>query len=80
MVQLLVASSLLRAHVVRGAQSGRPSDIIFLVLNKTPRARGGQRSMAPRQLQLELNEVDMTADKGSKRVRVDRADESSMQV
>jgi len=36
--------------------------------------------MAPRQLQLELNEVDMTADKGSKRVRVDRANESSMQV
>eukprot|EP00962_Isochrysis_galbana_P039741 scaffold14295_cov116-Isochrysis_galbana.AAC.1 len=35
--------------------------------------------MAPRQLQLELNEVDMTADKGSKRVRVERADESSMQ-
>eukprot|EP00962_Isochrysis_galbana_P030353 scaffold9836_cov97-Isochrysis_galbana.AAC.1 len=35
--------------------------------------------MAPRQLQLELNEVDMTADKGSKRVRADRADESSMQ-
>eukprot|EP00962_Isochrysis_galbana_P052363 scaffold23779_cov112-Isochrysis_galbana.AAC.1 len=35
--------------------------------------------MAPRQLQLELNEVDMTADKGSKRVRVDRANESSMQ-
>eukprot|EP00962_Isochrysis_galbana_P030654 scaffold9941_cov116-Isochrysis_galbana.AAC.6 len=29
--------------------------------------------MAPRQLQLELNEVDMLADKGSKRVRVERA-------
>eukprot|EP00962_Isochrysis_galbana_P028830 scaffold9150_cov120-Isochrysis_galbana.AAC.11 len=29
--------------------------------------------MAPRQLELELNEVDMAADKGAKRVRVDRA-------
>eukprot|EP00962_Isochrysis_galbana_P050054 scaffold21510_cov111-Isochrysis_galbana.AAC.7 len=36
--------------------------------------------MAPRQLLLELEEVDMAADKGSKRVRVDRADESSTQV
>eukprot|EP00962_Isochrysis_galbana_P055630 scaffold27403_cov110-Isochrysis_galbana.AAC.3 len=36
--------------------------------------------MAPRQLLLELEEVDMAAEKGSKRVRVDRADESSMQL
>jgi len=36
--------------------------------------------MAPRQLLLELEEVDMAAEKGSKRVRVDRADESSSQV
>jgi len=36
--------------------------------------------MAPRQLLLELEEVDMAAEKGSKRVRVDRADESSTQV
>eukprot|EP00962_Isochrysis_galbana_P029738 scaffold9555_cov123-Isochrysis_galbana.AAC.8 len=36
--------------------------------------------MAPRQLLLELEEVDMAAEKGSKRVRVDRADDSSMQV
>eukprot|EP00962_Isochrysis_galbana_P030843 scaffold10025_cov119-Isochrysis_galbana.AAC.11 len=35
--------------------------------------------MAPRQLLLELEEVDMAAEKGSKRVRVDRADESSSQ-
>eukprot|EP00962_Isochrysis_galbana_P019644 scaffold5717_cov112-Isochrysis_galbana.AAC.9 len=35
--------------------------------------------MAPRQLLLELEEVDMAAEKGSKRVRVDRADESSTQ-
>eukprot|EP00962_Isochrysis_galbana_P034748 scaffold11822_cov120-Isochrysis_galbana.AAC.5 len=35
--------------------------------------------MAPRQLLLELEEVDMAADKGPKRVRVDRADESSTQ-
>eukprot|EP00962_Isochrysis_galbana_P032154 scaffold10540_cov116-Isochrysis_galbana.AAC.2 len=37
-------------------------------------------TMAPRQLLLELEEVDMTAEKGSKRVRVDRADASSTQV
>jgi len=36
--------------------------------------------MAPRQLLLELEEVDMAADKGPKRVRVDRADESSTQM
>jgi len=36
--------------------------------------------MAPRQLLLELEEVDMAAEKGSKPVRVDRADESSTQV
>jgi len=38
--------------------------------------------MAPRQLLLllELEEVEMAADKGSKRVRVDHADESSTQV
>jgi len=36
--------------------------------------------MAPRQLLLELEEVDMAADKGPKRVRVDRADEGSTQV
>eukprot|EP00962_Isochrysis_galbana_P041705 scaffold15389_cov131-Isochrysis_galbana.AAC.2 len=35
--------------------------------------------MAPRQLLLELEEVDMAADKGPKRVRVDHADESSTQ-
>eukprot|EP00962_Isochrysis_galbana_P026294 scaffold8148_cov241-Isochrysis_galbana.AAC.1 len=35
--------------------------------------------MAPRQLLLELEEVDMATDKGPKRVRVDRADESSTQ-
>eukprot|EP00962_Isochrysis_galbana_P033075 scaffold10997_cov119-Isochrysis_galbana.AAC.4 len=36
--------------------------------------------MAPRQFRLEHMEVDTTADKGSKRVRVDCADESSMQA
>jgi len=36
--------------------------------------------MAPRQLLLELSEVDMAEVKGAKRVRVDRADTSSMQV
>eukprot|EP00962_Isochrysis_galbana_P013336 scaffold3801_cov124-Isochrysis_galbana.AAC.6 len=36
--------------------------------------------MAPRQLLLELEEVEMAAEKGSKRVRVDCADESSTQV
>eukprot|EP00962_Isochrysis_galbana_P047889 scaffold19777_cov169-Isochrysis_galbana.AAC.2 len=36
--------------------------------------------MAPRQLLLELEEVDMAAGKGPKRVRVDRADESSTQM
>jgi len=36
--------------------------------------------MAARRLRLELNVVDMTADKGSKRARVDCTDESSMQV
>jgi hypothetical protein len=36
--------------------------------------------MAPRQLLLELEEVDMAAEKGPKRVRVDSADDSSMQV
>eukprot|EP00962_Isochrysis_galbana_P036870 scaffold12828_cov112-Isochrysis_galbana.AAC.1 len=48
-----------------------------------PRARGGQRWRpdSSRQLiLLELEEVDMAADKGPKRVRVDRADESSTQV
>eukprot|EP00962_Isochrysis_galbana_P003888 scaffold1090_cov135-Isochrysis_galbana.AAC.11 len=36
--------------------------------------------MAPRQLLLELEEVDMAAEKGQKRVRVDSAEDSSMQV
>eukprot|EP00962_Isochrysis_galbana_P009418 scaffold2630_cov118-Isochrysis_galbana.AAC.3 len=36
--------------------------------------------MAPRQLLLELEEVEISAEKGSKIVRVDRADESSMQL
>jgi len=36
--------------------------------------------MAPRQLQLELNEVDTPADKGSKRVLVDSTDKNSTQV
>jgi len=37
--------------------------------------------MAPRQLlRLELEEVGMAAEKGPKRVRVDSADDSSMQV
>eukprot|EP00962_Isochrysis_galbana_P027947 scaffold8795_cov116-Isochrysis_galbana.AAC.2 len=36
--------------------------------------------MAPRQLRLEPIEVDMTADKGVKRVRVDSTEESSTQV
>eukprot|EP00962_Isochrysis_galbana_P028719 scaffold9114_cov118-Isochrysis_galbana.AAC.7 len=35
--------------------------------------------MAPRQLLMELEEVDIAAEKGSKRVRADRADESSTQ-
>eukprot|EP00962_Isochrysis_galbana_P060036 scaffold33993_cov122-Isochrysis_galbana.AAC.2 len=35
--------------------------------------------MAPRQLRLELNEVDITADKGSKRVPADSTDKSSTQ-
>eukprot|EP00962_Isochrysis_galbana_P001577 scaffold407_cov130-Isochrysis_galbana.AAC.5 len=37
---------------------------------KTPRARGGA-TMAPRQLWLEPTEVNSTADKGAKRVRVE---------
>eukprot|EP00962_Isochrysis_galbana_P029558 scaffold9465_cov130-Isochrysis_galbana.AAC.1 len=37
-------------------------------------------AMAPRQLLLELEEVDMAAEKGPKRVRVDSADDSSMQI
>eukprot|EP00962_Isochrysis_galbana_P052765 scaffold24246_cov106-Isochrysis_galbana.AAC.1 len=41
---------------------------------KTPRARGGV-TMAPRQLRLEPTEVNSTADKGAKRVRVDSNDE-----
>eukprot|EP00962_Isochrysis_galbana_P027028 scaffold8455_cov104-Isochrysis_galbana.AAC.12 len=36
--------------------------------------------MAPRQLLLELEEVDMAAEKGPKRVRVDSADDSSIQI
>jgi len=36
--------------------------------------------MAPRQLRLEPVEVDMGADKGVKRVRVDSTEESSTQV
>eukprot|EP00962_Isochrysis_galbana_P002182 scaffold567_cov127-Isochrysis_galbana.AAC.5 len=36
--------------------------------------------MAPRQLRLEPIEVDMGADKGLKRVRVESTDESSTQV
>eukprot|EP00962_Isochrysis_galbana_P005164 scaffold1411_cov125-Isochrysis_galbana.AAC.10 len=36
--------------------------------------------MAPRQLRLEPVEVDSTADKGAKRVRVDSTEESSTQV
>jgi len=36
--------------------------------------------MAPRQLRLEPIEVDSTADKGAKRVRVDSTEESSTQV
>jgi len=36
--------------------------------------------MAPRQLRLEPIVVDTTANKGSKRVRVDSNDESSTQV
>jgi len=43
-------------------------------------ASAWRATMAPRQLLLELNEVDMAADKGAKRIRVDRADTSSMQV
>eukprot|EP00962_Isochrysis_galbana_P007599 scaffold2058_cov115-Isochrysis_galbana.AAC.11 len=35
--------------------------------------------MAPGQLRLELNEVDITADKGSKRVPADSTDKSSTQ-
>eukprot|EP00962_Isochrysis_galbana_P033689 scaffold11326_cov101-Isochrysis_galbana.AAC.5 len=35
--------------------------------------------MAPRQLRLEPTEVNPTADKGAKRVRVDSNDESSSQ-
>jgi len=36
--------------------------------------------MAPRQLRLEPIEVDMAADKGSKRVRPDSTNEGSTQV
>eukprot|EP00962_Isochrysis_galbana_P061082 scaffold36274_cov125-Isochrysis_galbana.AAC.12 len=36
--------------------------------------------MAPRQLRLELNEVDTPADKGSKRVLVNSTDKSSTQA
>jgi len=36
--------------------------------------------MAPRQLLLELAEVDMAAEKGPKRVRVDSAEVNSTQV
>jgi len=36
--------------------------------------------MAPRQLRLEPTEVNSTADKGAKRVRVESNDESSYQV
>jgi len=36
--------------------------------------------MAPRQLRLEPIEVDSTADKGAKRVRVDSTEESSTQM
>lgn len=36
--------------------------------------------MAPRQLRLEPTEVNSTADKGAKRVRVESNDESSSQV
>eukprot|EP00962_Isochrysis_galbana_P027827 scaffold8761_cov97-Isochrysis_galbana.AAC.6 len=39
-----------------------------------------QSDRASRALRLEPTEVDTTADKGSKRVRVDSTDESSMQV
>eukprot|EP00962_Isochrysis_galbana_P047511 scaffold19454_cov124-Isochrysis_galbana.AAC.2 len=42
-------------------------------------ASAWRATMTPRQLLLELEEVDMAAEKGSKRVRVDSADDYSMQ-
>eukprot|EP00962_Isochrysis_galbana_P001424 scaffold360_cov128-Isochrysis_galbana.AAC.4 len=44
------------------------------------RVRAWRVTMAPRQLRLEPTEVNPTADKGAKRVRVDSNDESSSQV
>eukprot|EP00962_Isochrysis_galbana_P040905 scaffold14897_cov108-Isochrysis_galbana.AAC.2 len=49
-------------------------------IRKQNSASAWRATMAPRQLRLELNEVDMTADKGSKRVRVDCADKKKKLV
>eukprot|EP00962_Isochrysis_galbana_P026366 scaffold8168_cov93-Isochrysis_galbana.AAC.1 len=56
------------------------SSILYFNLQKKNSASAWRPTMAPRQLLLELEEVNMAAEKGSKRVRVDRTDESSTQV
>ena len=49
----------------------------FFVYKKQNSAGAWRAAMAPRQLLLELEEVDMAAEKGPKRVRVDSADDTA---